>query len=277
MSLRKSARNTHSPQHTPSLKLQSKGDSKGVNSPTTVCLLERLEAKLEASIENIIMKIKESEERVMEKIGEISAEITNLKSAMKAVDVRVSALESLRYESNDQNKEVITLCQQVDELENALVATDVIIYGVPLIAEENLTSLFSKLCTSINLTPLPARSTFRLRKNNSNKKPSPIIVKLNSSYDRSLLFKAIAGFFKANRTSLTLRDIGLNGDEKIYVHECLTNKNRELIQIATRLKRQKLLASAFSIRGQIYVRKHLNSEATKVLDCESVERIAAAS
>lgn len=48
------------------------------------------------------------------------------------------------------------------------------------------------------------------------------------------------------------------------------------MQYATRLKRQKGMESAFSIRGHVYVRKHPTSEAVNVLDRKSVYRIAAA-
>lgn len=65
----------------------------------------------------------------MQKIGEVSAELSNPKLAMKTINTRkrVRALELLRCESNDQNKEVKTLCQQIDLLEKALVATDLIL------------------------------------------------------------------------------------------------------------------------------------------------------
>lgn len=266
--VRKSARNISSPHQTPI-------QTKGINSPTTVSLFEKLEAKLEAYMRSIIAKINESEERVMQKISEFSAELANLKSTVKIMDDRVSALEQQRGENGEHNKNVLTLCQHVDELENALVSTDVIMYGVPQVEEENLVSMFSQLCKSIKLSPLTIRSYFRIRKSVSSK-PSPIIFKLNSAYDRSLLFKAIADFFKSSRKSLTLHDIGINAEGKFFVHECLPKKSRELIQYATKLKRQKRLTSAFTIRGNIYVRKHPGGEAVKVLDCKSVDRVAAA-
>lgn len=91
-------------------------------------------------------------------------------------------------------------------------------------------------------------------KSANNTNPSPIIVKLNSAYDRSRLFVAVARYLKSSRKALTRRNIGIDSDEKIFVHECLTKKNREIMQLATQLKRQKRLVSVFSIRGQIYAK-----------------------
>lgn len=86
-------------------------------------------------------------------MGEVSAELTNFKLAMKSMEERVSTLEQLCVnadESSDMNK----LTQHLDEVENALVSADVIMYNIPQVAEENLTSLFTQLCESINLNPL---------------------------------------------------------------------------------------------------------------------------
>ncbi|XP_036339747.1 uncharacterized protein LOC118749067, partial [Rhagoletis pomonella] len=71
--------------------------------------------------------------------------------------------------------------------------------------------------------------------------------------------------------------MGYNVEGKLFIHECLTKKNRELMHFATQLKKKRRLTSAFSIRGHVFVRAQPKTDAIKVTDVKSIESVAALS
>lgn len=81
----------------------------------------------------------------------------------------------------------------------------------------------------------------------------------------------MAKFIKAKGRGITLRDIGQGTDQRIYIHECLSKSSRELLQFALQLKRQKRLASVFSIRGRLFVRAKLHTDAIRVTSKAEIE------
>lgn len=49
--------------------------------------------------------------------------------------------------------------------------------------------------------------------------------------------------------------IGFNVDTPFFVNEDLTNNNYKTLQAAIKLKRRKLLLSAFTLRGIVYIKR----------------------
>lgn len=258
-----------SPLLTPTFTKASKIESP----PPTSSEISRLEAKLiiwkESMMEEMKGFIRESEQRLLQRVGELTAEIANLKSSYNDMEKRVAVAES---ECTQLRSDVNALRSQVDECQNNAILTDILLSGVPTTTNEDLGEVFTKICRTVQVNPPSIRTAFRIRKSKNGS--SPIIVKLNSPNDRSLLLRAIANFCKNNRRSLALSDIERNGNGKVFVHECLTKRNREVLQHALQLKKQKRLTSVFSLRGDVYVRTRQHSDAVKISDKESAERIA---
>ena len=122
---------------------------------------------------------------------------------------------------------------------------------------------------------LPVRDIFRLPAK-KDKTSSPIVVKLSCSQARNHLFKAVAGFCKEKKRSITLKDIGLSEQTNVYLHESLTKANRELMFYAAQLKRQSMLAAAFSIRGQVFVRMQKGADAIRVFEKDEIDKLVSA-
>ena len=156
-----------------------------------------------------------------------------------------------------------------------MVSTDLIINGIPDKEKRTCSDLFSSLCNVVGVEVPPVRDIFRLPPNKDNVS-SPIIVKLSCAQSRNQLFKAVAGFCKEKQRSITLKDIGLNDQTNVYLHESLTKVNRKIMFYAAQLKRQNLLSAAFSIRGQIFVRMQKGADAVRVFNKDEIDKLVSA-
>lgn len=223
---------------------------------------DRMEKKLEEQRDDIIAQLTAvlttSEERVMQKISELAAETANLKLSIAAIEKRVTAVENACADVLTLRSELIATKAQLTALENSAVATDLIINGIPQAAGECLPEVFAKVCSVAQHKPPPLRDVFRLRSVKGNGQNSssacPIVVKLFSANDRNRLLRSVSLFCKNKKRSLALSDIELPGYANIYLHESLSKTQREVMTYASELRRSKRLASAFSIRGRIFVR-----------------------
>lgn len=242
-----------------------------------VQLLEKRMAKVEESLfERLSAKIKSSEERLMEKFSEVSVELTNVKKNIKLLDVRLTAVETSCEVIAALTAEVGALRKEAAVNENKTVATDFIISGIPKAGNENYAQIFSNICKAVGGEIPAVREIFRAPAKSENKQsnsPPIIVVKLFSPYARSQLFKAIAGFCRTKKRALNLNDIGVDGAASIHIHESLSRENRKLMLYAAQLKRNKMLAAAFSIRGHVHIRKREGDEAIRVIDKKSIDEI----
>lgn len=214
--------------------------------------------------------VKESADAIMQKLSEATAEMANMKRDLRTFEARIEQTERDYKEMAELRNDV---CALKEELENKSVATDVIISGIPQVPDEKVGEVFTKLCQAMQLNPLPFRSAFRVRNNKA--KNSPLIVKLTSPHDRPLLFAAAAKFFKSKKRGIKLSDIGRESEGRIHLNESLTRRTRAIMQFATQLKRQKCLTSAFSFKGQVFVRVRPNEAAVKVLSIDEIKAATA--
>lgn len=231
-----------------------------------------MEAQKQSIVSELTARMTQVEDRIMQRIGEFEAELTNIKMSVKHVEDRVQRAEEECAKVQQLRHQVEQLSEQINDCQNALVSTDLVIRGIPVTADENLAETFNQLCRTIQHNAPPIRAIFRVHNKNNT---APVIVKLGSANDRSLLFAAVSRRCKSKRRPLSLRDIGHSADEKIYLHECLTKHNREVMQFGIELKKQKRLSSVFSIRGHVYVRVRAQSNAVRVSSIENLSSIAA--
>mgnify|MGYP004603265753 CR=1 FL=1 len=76
--------------------------------------------------------------------------------------------------------------------------------------------------------------------------------------------RSFALFWRQNRCSLTLRHIGYNSSEPIYINENLTKTNSVIMQAATKYRGEGKLTAAYSLRSRVYVRLLNNDVPTLV-------------
>jgi len=99
------------------------------------------------------------------------------------------------------------------------------------------------------------------------KENSPILVIFTNKAEKGALFKKRKEIGK-----ITADSCGLQGGI-IYFNEDLTVENQRLFKLARDARKQKLVESAYTFDGSVYVKKTLSSEAQKILDEESLNQL----
>lgn len=199
--------------------------------------------------------ITKSEESLLNEIDKRFSEIKEeMDVKLCQLSERVSKLEYEQQNKINLNSEIHQLKKQLAHQENVNVSTNIRICGVPYLNNENLYEIFEKLCASFNLAVPYIKSIYRV-KDRRNTVDGVIMVKLFASQERNTLLRAIAGHIRENKKQLSLHMIGFNVDTPFFVNEDLTNNNYKTLQAAIKLKRRKLLLSAFTLRGIVYIKR----------------------
>lgn len=215
--------------------------------------------------------LEESEMRI-EKM--LDTRFNEMKRDILDINQRVSKLETVVDDIMGVKAEVQKLKTQLQRQENSFVATDLRITGIPFRRDENLFDVFKSICDLLNI-PTPAIKTLYRLQNHNNKdngySPDAVImVKLCSPYDKNFILKSLANFRKANKTSLILNHIGYGSDRAFYVNENLTTTNHKILMSALNLKKRRLVKSAYTIRGLVFIKFKDNEEPVRV---ETIEEL----
>lgn len=178
------------------------------------------------------------------------------------------------------NAEIIALQQRVNALERKEIACDAVLFGVPMVPDENLKSLFNRLCHSIACKPPTLVNIFRSKnpnKNNNNNSTAtpPIVLKFSNSQERNAVLISAANFRKQNASELRLVDLGIDSGNSCYFNESLTRQTRFLLNSALRLKRKKQLFSVFTKYGLVYAKKVVNGKSFLIESSEDLLAAAA--
>ena len=202
-------------------------------------------------------------------IEKMAADLNSFKVEVDQFKQNFETIKTTSLEHENMKKTIEQLKIKIQKQEYSTVASDIRINGVPYNSNENLLNIFQSICHVINI-PVPSiKSIFRLQnQNNKFNNHSPdavIIVQMQSPYDKNFFLKTLALFRKSNKNFVfSLRHIGFDSDTKFFVNENLTQECYKILQTALRLKRQNHLCSAFTIRGNIFVKRNVNAKAILV-------------
>lgn len=207
------------------------------DSETILTELKRLSTQMEA-LPALVESVKAIQLELME-LKSIRSEFSELKASfdfvggdVKALTCRVSSLEQEIEAMKKSREEVSVLQGRVAKLENQLCENDqrsrmnnIEIKGVPMTSDENLFTIVAKIGDFINY-PIPkeqinyiARVPMRNDKHNKN-----IICSVHNSYMKNDFVAAA----KKHKT-LNAGDLGLRGENRIYVNDHLTYDNKILL------------------------------------------------
>ena len=100
--------------------------------------------------------------------------------------------------------------------------------GVPWVANENLHTVFNKICEVLNIETPNTVSIHRVKRNDSGE--GPIIVKLTSGNERNQLMRSLALYRRNNNKGMMrLNNIGFESDSPIYVNKNFTSRNNNIV------------------------------------------------
>lgn len=154
------------------------------------------------------------------------------------------------------------------------LASDAILFGVPHLCNENLTSIFNHLCLTVECQPPTLRSIFRSHQRDGCNDP-PIILKFFNTTDKYSVIKSLAEYRIKEKRQLCLRNFGLDSDKNVYLNESLTKKNRSLIKRAVQLKHKKIIFSAFTKNGLVMIKETKEGRNTVIDNEEALNMIVA--
>lgn len=210
----------------------------------------------------------------------LSAHVKYTNKSIESLQVRVTKLETHLETFNVMKEEVADLQARCDTFERKEVAADAVLLGIPQLPNEDLMSIFNKICHTVQCVPTSLKAAFRTQQQNKNiLHNSPIILKFSSPKERNTVLKCVALFHKTNKRLLHLEDIGVKvqGKEKqnIHLHGSLTTKNRSFLRRAMRLKHNGALFTVYTHSGSVFVKESADSESILIQNDATMNAIAA--
>lgn len=199
-------------------------------------------------------------------------------TTISAIKKSVHKLESDTLEFKSMKSEMLELKRKLNKQDNATIAGCVRIRGVPYKDDEDLYSIFNKLCKSLNVSTPQVDNIYRLTniyKDNLRYAPRDdvIIVKMHAPYEKNYLLKTIAKYRHDNKSTLCLKHVGFDSMKPIYINENLTPDNHKIFQEALKLKKEKCLKSVYTQRGLVYVKKNDSDDPVYVEFFDELQRL----
>jgi len=216
--------------------------------------LQHMIRELDTKFSDRIEELRYSIDNIKDDIkNEFVTRISNNEGNIAAHEVRLAevedAIESLRSEA-----------------EAATKANDLIIKGVPMIANEcetDVVDIYCKIAVAIGYTPvnIPHAEIFRMgRKISGAKFDPPLLLKFTNWLDRKTFHKRY--FLRRN---LNLSDVGFTTTQRIFITENLTKQNQHIYSAAMKLRYEKKLWAVSTSGGVVLVRRREGDRPTPVL------------
>lgn len=239
---------------------------------------------LNKQTESLQLVIRETEERILAQINNKLMDLenrllTDLNERVKKIDEEIKSINErvVRYETEGADicvvkSELKQIKSQINRQENLSVSCDLRIMGIPSSNTENFNELFNNICSALNIPTPPYKNIYRVQ-NNKTRLDGTILVQLFSAYDRNYILKSLSNFRKNTKSQFCLNNIGFNSNKQIYINENLTSHNFKILQAALKLKRQKDISSAYSLRGLIYIKMKPTDEPILIEDISDLSRL----
>lgn len=239
---------------------------------------------LNKQTESLQTAIKETEERILSQINnklldlenrlltDLNERVNKIDEEIKSINERVVRYETESADISEVKSEIKKIKSQINKQENLTVSCDLRIMGIPSSNAENLNELFNNICSALNIPTPPYKNIYRIQ---TNKKSfdGTILVQLFSPYDRNFILKTLSNFRKNTKSQFCLNNIGFDSNKPIYVNENLTSCNFKILQSALKLKRQKNISSAYSLRGLIYIKIKPTDEPIMIEDISDLSHL----
>lgn len=224
-------------------------------------------ASVLAEIQVITRKL-EPLETFAQDLKALRAEFIELKTSVEVTAVtiekfnaRLATLESKTSQIDKTHGLVTTLQLKVESLERESQEQEqwsrmnnIEIKGVSLVKNENLfdivSKIGSKICHPIDKTKLNFITRIPTRDPNQCK---PIIACFQNRYVKENFIAAARAYNKSN--PLTLSDLGLKGNQKVFVNDHLTIQNKNLLTKAKSLKMERGFRYLWVKQAKIHMRK----------------------
>lgn len=211
-----------------------------------------------ATLETILQAINSQFARTNAQINGISRKIDSIKTELEGrLNNVIDDISSIKQEcaakfqcydavihALDEKVEVIS--QEIGNLANR---NDLIVSGIPMVKEEDLSAHFEAMWTHVGLRECATPPVDIRRLKSGAKNESTILLQFALRNHRDDFFSNYL-----RQRDLRLCHLGIDSQRRVYVNENLTVGGRRLKAAALRLKKARKLSSVHSNLGTIYVR-----------------------
>lgn len=255
-----------SPSSSPAFKGLTQQSFHAELSKHTDVIITSLKCELTNTRNELLLKIQNIEQQLAENVK-------NINSAIFDLSQRVSSIEHVV--TNSLTGEVSELRKRCDMLERKEFIADAVVFGIPQLPKENLTNIINTLCDNIKITPPMLKSSFRTKPRNRSDEPAAIL-HFASAGERNKMLRALSDFRKKNKRQLLLSDFGFDAGSRkmVFVNESLTPRNRSLLQLATRMKKEGKISTVYTKSGSVHVKFSNDGESMVVEDFDSLNAAA---
>jgi hypothetical protein len=244
---------------------------------------QQLESILEDKLKNALAPLSKSIEETKTSVAFISNKYDELLAKMTKYDQERKDLvienTSLRAELLDSSKQIKMLRDSINSLEQYTRRDCAEIRGIPYVEGENTNNIVMKLGEKIGVNlnkddistshRLPIkRSRGEIGMANNLKTPPGIIVKFVKRDVRESFYRA-----RKLLKDMTTRDLGYSGENRIFVNESLTQKNKDLFNECLKIKKDKGFRFLWTYAGKIFMRRNENSQVIHVTDASILQKI----
>uniref|UniRef100_A0A1A9V2P8 Uncharacterized protein n=1 Tax=Glossina austeni TaxID=7395 RepID=A0A1A9V2P8_GLOAU len=223
----------------------------------------RLPGEFKVTLTALTCEVESLRQRVTDlsdKLGSVENQFSSLRGESESLTKKISNIDS---------KCLSDLNSRVRKLENTSVTCDVRISGIPHTEGENLNEMLWALCEATKTAVPKFKSIYRERPR-PNRNDSPIMLKMNTPYERNTFLRSLANFRKTGRSTLKLRLVGFDSDVPFYVNEHLTAQNYRLLKKVVALKKSGKIKHYLTSRGMVYVKGHQAEEMLPIEDNEQL-------
>lgn len=227
-------------------------------------IIATFKEEMDKTRKELLLKVLSIQTTLTENIDSINSTITDLSQRTAEIEQKVNTALS---------GEISELRNRCDMIERKEFLTDAIVFGIPQLTDENLHNLYKKLCDTIEVIPPALKNVFRTKHRNNNDDP-PVILQFTSVGERNKMLKALACYRKKTKRPISLRDIGLDSNNHVFVNESLTPRNRTLLQHAVRMKKKGQLFSVHTYLGSVIVRSTVGGKSVAVADFDCLNAVA---
>lgn len=202
------------------------------------------------TIKQELSELKDSCAYACDKMDEISARLSNVES-------RVSSLEKLRDTVSCLQKELDMTKNNLSAHEQRTRLNNIEIKGVPVKKDENLFSVFEKICSKVNHPVPKPQINYISRVPMYNSKEKLIIVSFINRYTKEDYLSV------ARAEKLTAEDIGFKGASgRLYINDHLSSEQKKLLTLTKSTAQAKNYRFVWVKHGKIHVRR---DDSSKVL------------
>jgi hypothetical protein len=233
------------------------GDVSGNNASSIMDKLIEIENKMDTKLDRLADKFDEKLDKLRRELkADIKDELLP-KISKNEKDIKNNTMEI---------RETKELVQEVEHsLELMWKSSDLIVRGVPVLANENVVSLYQTIAVLIgyDAATTPRARIQRLGQNQPKSKyEPPILISFICRFDKADFYRK----YFANVKKLTLTALGFHSSARFYLSENLTKRNQKIFSEALKLKKAKKLYSVSTSSGTIWVRQKSSESATSIKD-----------